>query len=89
MATVQCEDCNGVVSEAAEACPHCGAPRAGGCPHCGAVGTVTKVDGLKGAENVAGLLLLALCIVPGIAYYFDRTRLPWCTNCHRRVAQSS
>jgi hypothetical protein len=54
------------------------------CPHCGDQ-SVANVDGLKGSENLVGLLLLALLIVPGIAYYFDRVRLPYCMSCHRRV----
>lgn len=54
------------------------------CPECGEF-TLRKVDGLKGYENVIGLILFAFILIPGIAYYFDRTRLPWCSTCKKRV----
>lgn len=48
-----------------------------------------RVKGLRGArENTAGLILFALFLVPGLAYYFDRTRYPYCTSCNRRVESS-
>lgn len=47
-----------------------------------------EVDGLKGMENLAGFLLLGLAILPGIAYYFDRTRMPYCTECRKRVPRA-
>jgi hypothetical protein len=43
------------------------------------------VDGLKGFENVVAICLLLVLIIPGVLYYFDRTRLPWCSACHHRV----
>ncbi len=57
------------------------------CPHCGRFG-VRKVDGLQGGENVIGLILVAFFFVPGVLYYFDRTRHPYCTACKRRVPNS-
>jgi len=84
MATVTCPDCDDQISTSAAACPHCGAPQTRACPRCGER-TVGDVDGLKGFEIAVALVLLAVCIVPGLAYYFDRTRLSWCSSCHRRV----
>jgi hypothetical protein len=77
MALEPCAECGRDISTVANACPHCDAPQAIVCPNCGAR-TVVQVDGLQGAENLAGFILLALAIIPGIAYYFDRTRMPWC-----------
>jgi hypothetical protein len=37
------------------------------------------------AENLARFIPLVLTIVPGIAYSFDRTCMPRCTTCRRRV----
>lgn len=84
MSLIQCDDCGHQMSASAAACPKCGAPQRRQCPNCGAR-TVEAVDGLKGGENVFGLILLAFLIIPGLAYYFDRTRLPYCTSCRRRV----
>jgi hypothetical protein len=84
MSLIPCKDCGHQVSPTATACPNCGAPQRPACPHCGSR-SVQEVDGLKGGENVIALVLLALVIIPGLAYYFDRTRLPYCTSCRRRV----
>lgn len=84
VALATCTDCGTQVSSRAEACPSCGAPQLAECPRCG-VRAVEKVDGLKGTESLAAFLLLLVMIIPGIAYYFDRTRLPYCSNCHRRA----
>jgi hypothetical protein len=84
MPTVVCSDCHGQVSTSAPSCPHCGATQQVACPRCRSR-SVGKVDGLKGRENLAGFILLLLAIIPGIAYYFDRTRLPYCSSCHHRV----
>jgi hypothetical protein len=78
-----CDECEGTVSTEASTCPHCGAPQRK-CPRCGS-SRIENVDGLKGGENAVALLLLALMVVPGLAYYFDRTRLPYCQACHHRV----
>ena len=89
MATTKCSDCGHEVSTSAMSCPGCGAPKKATCPRCGAQ-AVEKVDGLKGArENIAGLLLIGLLLIPGIAYYFDRTRLPFCTSCKHRVPKGA
>lgn len=85
MALTKCADCDHDLSTEATACPNCGHPVKPTCPHCHQQ-TVEKVDGLKGDENVIAIILLCLLIVPGLAYYFDRTRLPYCTSCKRRVA---
>ena len=45
---------------------------------------MSNVDGLQGGENVAAIALLCLFILPGLLYYFDRTRLPWCSACKAR-----
>jgi predicted RNA-binding Zn-ribbon protein involved in translation (DUF1610 family) len=88
MPLVACEECGHEISASANVCPSCGASLRATCPRCGAR-AVQKVDGLRGfSEDMAGLILLALAILPGIAYYFDRTRLPYCTSCHRRVPKT-
>jgi len=84
MPLTTCEDCGHELSTAATACPNCGSPTKPACPHCHQQ-TVERVDGLQGGENAVAIGLMILLIIPGIAYYFDRVRLPYCTNCKRRV----
>ncbi len=88
MALTTCSDCKHEVSTTALACPNCGAPQKPACPRCGAL-AVEKVKGLKGAENLIALILLPVFVLPGLAYYFDRTRFLYCTNCKHRVEKSS
>lgn len=88
VALTACKDCAAEISTEATACPKCGRPLQRSCPRCGER-TVEKVDGLKGSENLVGLLLLAFFLIPGLAYYFDRTRLPYCTTCKRRVPKAA
>jgi len=54
MALIQCYECNGVVSTAAESCPHCGAPgpaSAGKTPE--TVGTPAEDKNSLGARRAA------------------------------------
>jgi len=55
------------------------------CPDCRARTFVQVDTDSQCAENLAAFILLALAIIPGIAYFFDRTRMPRCTTCRRRV----
>lgn len=83
-----CPDCGRDVSTSAAACPGCGRPladQAPACPHCGAH-TVGKVRGLQGVGEVAiAIVLLLMCIVPGIIYYIHMESVPYCTSCGRRA----
>lgn len=92
MALTTCPDCAREVSTDAASCPGCGRPMRAAdkptCPKCGHQ-SVENVDGLKGFENVVAICLLLVFIIPGIAYYFDRTRLSWCSSCHHRVPKQT
>ncbi len=64
------------------------APFAGGgraCPHCGS-NQVGKVRGLQGVGEVfTAVILLFLCLIPGIVYYIYMESVPYCSGCGRRV----
>lgn len=88
MALVKCEDCGHDISPSASMCPSCGRPQRPVCPRCGARAVVTG-KGFRGVERFFGLVLASMALLPGIAYYMWRTRLPYCTSCRRRVAKSA
>lgn len=89
MALKSCPECSHQVSESALACPACGHPFAVAgaqvCPYCQQP-TLIKMQGLYGGKEICiGLVLFALFILPGLAYYFDVSKQPRCSNCLRRV----
>jgi uncharacterized membrane protein YvbJ len=84
-----CPACGNQVSVSALACPQCGHPFAVAgaqiCPYCHQP-TLMRMQGLYGAKEISiGLVLLALLIIPGLAYYFDVSKQPRCSTCNRRV----
>lgn len=83
MALETCQDCGHEVSTSATSCPSCGRPRKRRCVHCG-MPAVENIDGVRGMETLLLIALTLLMFIPGLLYYFDRTRLPYCTACHRR-----
>lgn len=60
------------------------AARMAACTRCGR-NTMTNRDGLVGSENVVAICLMFAFFIPGVLYYFDRTRLPYCSACKQRV----
>jgi RNA polymerase subunit RPABC4/transcription elongation factor Spt4 len=86
-----CPECDHEVSESALACPNCAHPFAVAgaqvCPYCQKP-TLMKMQGLYGAKEILiALVLLAFFIIPGLAYYFDVSKQPRCSNCKRRVSK--
>jgi hypothetical protein len=86
----KCPACGHDVSRAAPACPGCGhpfiaAPTPGTteCPFCH--GEARQLQGVYGAEILALLVLVLLGLIPGLIYYFDITRYPYCARCRKRV----
>jgi hypothetical protein len=43
------------------------------------------VHGVYGSEQLALFALILLGFLPGVIYYFDRTRYPYCGSCHKRI----
>lgn len=55
------------------------------CPYCSA-NSVKQVGGIQSfGEFATFFILIILLIIPGILYYIEVQKIPYCTNCHRRV----
>lgn len=58
MGVIKCPACNGMVSEMAAACPHCGQPLEKRCPKCGST-NIERISGLKKGLSFAAFGVFA------------------------------